>query len=97
MSRWNPANIARETLRQFATHCLAPISDNYRDLYHRIAGPAGGEEEQELLAKLSQFAGQLAKMRSSSCAIGLHGLKLSRKIPIDWPSSSRRRKNYHED
>lgn len=34
----SPAEIARETLRQLAVERLAPTPDNFRTLYHRIAG-----------------------------------------------------------
>ncbi|WP_297365832.1 GGDEF domain-containing protein [Thauera sp.] len=34
----NPSEIARETLRQLALRRIAPTPDNYRKLYHEIAG-----------------------------------------------------------
>ncbi|MHB8788219.1 MAG: GGDEF domain-containing protein [Thauera sp.] len=34
----NPSEIARETLRQLAMRRVAPTPDNYRKLYHEIAG-----------------------------------------------------------
>ncbi|MCB1932400.1 MAG: diguanylate cyclase [Candidatus Accumulibacter sp.] len=34
----NPSEIARETLRQLATRRMSPSPDNYRALYHEIAG-----------------------------------------------------------
>ena len=33
-----PSDIARETLRQLALRRIAPTADNYRALYHEIAG-----------------------------------------------------------
>jgi diguanylate cyclase len=33
-----PSDIARETLRQLALRRIAPTPDNYRALYHEIAG-----------------------------------------------------------
>jgi diguanylate cyclase len=58
----NPTDIARETLRQLATHRIAPTPDNYRDLYHRISGHGTPDaEDDELAAKLGKFAEQLTK------------------------------------
>ncbi len=34
----NPSEIAREALRQLALRRVAPTPDNYRKLYHEIAG-----------------------------------------------------------
>ena len=34
----NPSEIARETLRQLAMRRVAPTPDNYKRLYHEIAG-----------------------------------------------------------
>lgn len=41
----NPSEIARETLRQLALRRIAPTPDNYRKLYHEIAGTRGDENE----------------------------------------------------
>jgi diguanylate cyclase len=57
----NPSDIARETLRQLATHRIAPTPDNYRDLYHRISGHGSSEEEEDLAGKLARFAEQLPR------------------------------------
>lgn len=57
----NPTEIARETLRQLATNRIAPTPDNYRDLFHRIAGHGSSEEEERLAGKLTQFAERLSK------------------------------------
>ncbi len=38
-----PSEIARETLRQLATRRQPPTPDNYRTLYHEIAGTAAAE------------------------------------------------------
>ena len=57
----NPTDIARETLRQLATHRIAPTPDNYREIYHRISGNAGSEEDDELAGKLSRLAERLSK------------------------------------
>ena len=35
-----PSEVARETLRQLALRRIAPTPDNYRALYHEIAGSA---------------------------------------------------------
>ncbi|MGA7178516.1 MAG: GGDEF domain-containing protein [Thiobacillaceae bacterium] len=36
----NPSDIARETLRRLALRKIVPTPENYRDLYHEIAGTA---------------------------------------------------------
>ncbi|HRP67457.1 MAG TPA: diguanylate cyclase, partial [Thauera sp.] len=41
----NPSEIARETLRQLAMRRVAPTPDNYRKLYHEIAGSTARDEE----------------------------------------------------
>lgn len=41
----NPSEIARETLRQLAMRRVAPTPDNYRKLYHEIAGTRANENE----------------------------------------------------
>lgn len=41
----NPSEIARETLRQLAMRRVAPTPDNYRKLYHEIAGTRSDETE----------------------------------------------------
>jgi diguanylate cyclase len=41
----NPSEIARETLRQLAVRRVAPTPDNYRKLYHEIAGTRAVEGE----------------------------------------------------
>ncbi len=40
----NPSEIARETLRQLAMRRVAPTPDNYRKLYHEIAGTSTSED-----------------------------------------------------
>ncbi|MBS0542158.1 MAG: GGDEF domain-containing protein [Proteobacteria bacterium] len=40
----NPSEIARETLRQLAMRRVAPTPDNYRRLYHEIAGTQADAE-----------------------------------------------------
>lgn len=57
----NPTDIAREALRQLATHRIAPTPDNYRELYHRISGSAGSKEDDELAGKLSRLAERISK------------------------------------
>jgi diguanylate cyclase len=62
MNAPNPTDIARETLKQLATHRIAPTPDNYRDLYHRISGQGATEaDDDELAVKLAKFAEQLGK------------------------------------
>ena len=39
----NPSEVAREALRQLALRRTPPTPDNYRDLYHEIAGTAASE------------------------------------------------------
>lgn len=52
----NPSEIARETLRQLAMRRDAPTPDNYRRLYHEIAGTQVSDE-----AFPDQFVRKLAK------------------------------------
>lgn len=40
----NPSEIAREALRQLALRRVAPTPDNYRKLYHEIAGIAAADD-----------------------------------------------------
>ena len=81
----NPTDIARETLRQLATHRIAPTPDNYRDLYHRIAGHGGSEEEEDLAGKLTQFAEQLPKSGPHGDVRAMLEKALARR---DWKSLS---------
>ncbi len=46
-----PSEIAREALRRLATRRIPPTPDNYRTLYHEIAGTAEGEEFPERALK----------------------------------------------
>lgn len=54
----NPAEIARETLKQMMAKRMAPSPDNYREVYNAIAGivePVGGFPETEFKAFLAQL------------------------------------------
>jgi diguanylate cyclase len=52
-----PSEIAREALRRLATRRIPPTPDNYRTLYHEIAGTTEGEEfpERSLKALAGRF------------------------------------------
>ena len=39
----NPSEVARETLKQLALRRKLPTPDNYRELYHEIAGTRAAE------------------------------------------------------
>ncbi|HNT64022.1 MAG TPA: diguanylate cyclase [Candidatus Desulfobacillus denitrificans] len=54
-----PSEIAREALRRLATRRIPPTPDNYRTLYHEIAGSAAGEEFPE--RALKAMAGRLPR------------------------------------
>jgi diguanylate cyclase len=54
-----PSEIAREALRRLATRRIPPTPDNYRTLYHEIAGTAAGEEFPE--RSLKTLAGRLPR------------------------------------
>ena len=69
----NPTDIARETLRQLATHRTAPTPDNYRDLYHRIAGHAVAGEEEDEEEKEKELAGKLIRFTDRLAKTGQHG------------------------
>ena len=51
MDSSQPIEIAREALRRLATRRIPPTPDNYRTLYHEIAGTAEGEEFPERALK----------------------------------------------
>ncbi|MCW5954867.1 MAG: hypothetical protein KIT69_21640, partial [Propionibacteriaceae bacterium] len=55
----NPTDIARETLKQLAVRRIAPTPDNYRDLYHKIAGETEADLRQPLDQKLAALAAGL--------------------------------------
>ena len=75
-SAQNPSELARETLRQLAMRRVPPTPDNYRTLYHEIAGTAAQEAFPERALK-SLIAGlpkttpeQLRYARQMEAAIG---------------------------
>lgn len=55
----NPSELARETLRQLAMRRVAPTPDNYRALYHEIAGTTAAETFPE--RSLKTLAGGLPR------------------------------------
>jgi diguanylate cyclase len=58
----NPSELARETLRQLAIRRIPPTPDNYRALYHEIAGTAAAESFPE--RSLKALAGSLPRTTS---------------------------------
>lgn len=72
----NPSELARETLRQLAMRRVPPTPDNYRTLYHEIAGTAAQESFPEralrsLVASLPRTTPeQMRYARQMEAAIG---------------------------
>jgi diguanylate cyclase len=66
----NPSEIAREALRLLASRRMSPSPENYRALYHEIAGTSAGAAapfpERELKALLKRPAERRSR-RSSAC------------------------------
>lgn len=63
-----PSEIAREALRRLATRRIPPTPDNYRTLYHEIAGTAEGEEFPE--RALKALAGRLPRATPEQARFG---------------------------
>jgi diguanylate cyclase len=57
----NPSEIARETLRQLAAKRLSPVPENYRAIYHEIAGTAGEAAETFPARELTALLAALPK------------------------------------
>jgi diguanylate cyclase len=75
-----PSEIAREALRRLATRRIPPTPDNYRTLYHEIAGTAEGEEFPE--RALKTLAGRLPRATPEQARFGQ---QLDAAIAIkDW-------------
>lgn len=77
-----PSDVARETLRQLAMRRIAPTPDNYRALYHEIAGPLAEEVFPERAFK--QIAAALPRHNRES-------LRLAREFEsaisqAEWPA-----------
>jgi diguanylate cyclase len=76
-----PSDVARETLRQLAMRRIAPTPDNYRALYHEIAGSVAEEAFPE--RALKQIAAALPRHNRES-------LRLAREFDSaisqsEWP------------
>jgi diguanylate cyclase len=63
-----PSEIAREALRRLATRRIPPTPDNYRILYHEIAGTATNEEFPE--RALKALAGKLPRATPEQARFG---------------------------
>lgn len=63
-----PSEIAREALRRLATRRIPPTPDNYRTLYHEIAGTAEGEEFPE--RALKNLAGRMPRSTPGQARFG---------------------------
>ena len=64
-----PSEVARETLRQLALRRIAPTPDNYRALYHEIAGSVADEVFPE--RALKQIAAALPRNNQESLRLAL--------------------------
>lgn len=64
----NPSELARETLRQLAMRREPPTPDNYRALYHEIAGTTAGEAFPE--KALKTITGSLPRTTSEQMRFG---------------------------
>lgn len=63
-----PSEIAREALRRLATRRIPPTPDNYRTLYHEIAGTAEGDEFPD--RSLKSLAGRLPRATPEQARFG---------------------------
>jgi len=63
-----PSEIAREALRRLATRRIPPTPDNFRTLYHEIAGTAESEEFPE--RTLRSLAGKLPRSTPEQARFG---------------------------
>ncbi len=63
-----PSEIARETLRQLASKRIPPTPDNYRTLYHEIAGTTGSEEFPD--RTLKSLSGRLPRTTPEQARFG---------------------------
>jgi diguanylate cyclase len=63
-----PSEIAREALRRLAARRIPPTPDNYRTLYHEIAGTAEGEEFPE--RALKNLAGRMPRSTPGQARFG---------------------------
>lgn len=63
-----PSEIAREALRRLATRRIPPTPDNYRTLYHEIAGTTAGEEFPE--RPLKTLSGRLPRATPEQARFG---------------------------
>ncbi len=63
-----PSDVARETLRRLAAKRIPPTPDNYRTLYHEIAGTKEGEEFPERTLKV--LAGRLPRATPEQARFG---------------------------
>lgn len=64
----HPSEIAREALRRLATRRIPPTPDNYRTLYHEIAGTPAGEEFPD--RSLKHLAGRLPRTTPEQARLG---------------------------
>lgn len=80
----SPTEIARETLIQLTTRRMAPTPDNFREIYHGIAGHSGEDEEQPLDRKLAEFIKSLPDANGGLTTRKLVEQALARR---DWNSA----------
>src|SRR5574343_564943 len=64
-----PSDVARETLRQLALRRIAPTPDNYRALYHEIAGSVAEDAFPE--RTLKQIAAALPRINHEALRLAL--------------------------
>jgi len=64
----HPSEIAREALRRLATRRIPPTPDNYRTLYHEIAGTTAGEDFPD--RALKNLAGRLPRSTPEQARLG---------------------------
>lgn len=64
----HPSEIAREALRRLATRRIPPTPDNYRTLYHEIAGTTAGEDFPD--RALKNLAGRLPRATPEQARLG---------------------------
>lgn len=65
----NPAEIARETIRQLALRRMAPTPQAYRAIYEEIAGTGGQQDPRDMLAAFAESLSMSATLTDAGHAL----------------------------
>ena len=82
----NPLDIARETLKRLAAQRTPPTPDNYRALYHQIAGTTGREGKHPSERVLSDLLATLSMMGEDGRRLAVQGEQALKGA--DWAALS---------